>query len=339
MRYRVTHRTEYSYGEPVPLCHNVLRLRPRETWRQTCLENAITLSPIPAAVRDFVDFFGNHASWVVLQEPHERLTIEAVSEVLVNETLTHEPQGGPPWEQVAAAIAGGGDRDLIAVKEYTFDTPDTAAHPDLAEYARPSFAPGRPIVDALMDLTQRIYDEFEFDPSASAIGTPAIEVLNGRRGVCQDFAHLQIGCLRSLGLAARYVSGYVLTHPPPGQKRLVGCDASHAWVSAFVPGVGWIDFDPTNAVIPAGEHVTLAWGRDYDDICPVKGVIVGGHRHSMYYAVDVEPVEEEPEEAPAEAVLASTPVQPASVQPDATAPEPPAAMPESSGLSAPVPPA
>lgn len=294
MRYRVRHVTEYYYGEPVPLCHNVLRLHPRDTWRQTCLESSISISPIPAAHRDFVDFFGNHATWISLQEPHDTLKIEAESEVLIDSTPLPSALDGPPWEQVASAIAAGGDPELVAVKEYAFDTPDASAHPDIAAYARPSFPAGRPIVEAVMDLTNRIHRDFEFDSTATTIGTPALDVLRSRRGVCQDFAHLQIGCLRSLGLAGRYVSGYVLTHPPPGHKRLVGSDSSHAWIGAFVPSIGWIDFDPTNAMIPAGEHVTLGWGREYDDVSPVKGVIVGGHRHSMYFGVDVQPVDEGP---------------------------------------------
>ena len=302
MRYRVTHTTEYYYGEPIPLCHNVLRLRPRDTWRQACLESTLTISPIPAAHRDFVDFFGNHATWIALQEPHDVLKIEAVSEVMIDPSPLPPTLGGPAWEDVAAALAAGGDRELYAVKEYTFDTANSAAHPDLLAYARPSFTKGRPIVEAVMDLTKRIYDDFEFDSTATTIGTPALDVLASRRGVCQDFAHLQVACLRSLGLAGRYVSGYVLTHPPEGQKRLVGCDASHAWVAAFVPGAGWVDFDPTNGLIPTGEHVTLGWGRDYDDVSPVKGVIVGGHRHSMYFGVDVQPLEdvEEGDEGDAE---------------------------------------
>jgi transglutaminase-like putative cysteine protease len=310
IKYKVTHTTEYYYNEPVPLCHNLIRLWPRNTAHQKCLQCNMTIAPVPAERRDRVDFFGNHVTWVSLQEPHKVLRIEAISDVEVQESGPPSDSNAPSWESVAQLLSWRGDTGrppdqvLLAVREYTFDSPLLKAGPELADYARPSFPPGRPLLAAVTDLTERINKEFTFDSRATTVGTPVLDVLRNRRGVCQDFAHLQIGCLRSLGLAARYVSGYVLTRPPPGQKRLIGADASHAWVSVFFPGKGWVDFDPTNNVLPSTEHVTLGWARDYDDVSPVKGVIIGGHRHSMYVGVHVEPVPT-PEQAAAAAKAAA----------------------------------
>jgi transglutaminase-like putative cysteine protease len=171
-----------------------------------------------------------------------------------------------------------------------FDSPHVTTGAELADFARPSFAPGRPMLECVTEFTKRIHKEFTFDKAVTTIGTPVLEVLQHKHGVCQDFAHLQIACLRSLGLAARYVSGYLVTQPPPGQPRLVGTDASHAWVSVFFPDYGWIDFDPTNGILPSAEHITLGWARDYSDLSPVRGVVVGGSRHALRVSVDVEPI-------------------------------------------------
>jgi transglutaminase-like putative cysteine protease len=296
MKCRVVHSTEYRYGDPVPLCHNVIRMRPRDTALQTCLETALTIAPLPAVRRDRTDYFGNHATWVSLQEPHTALQIEAVSVVEVRPPPAPAESAGVTWEQAVERLARSDTPAVRALREMAFASPQVPVDPQLADYARPSFGAGRSLLQCALDLTQRIHREFTFDTRATTVGTPVAEVLRNRRGVCQDFAHLQIGCLRSLGLPARYVSGYLLTKPPPGQRRLVGCDASHAWLAAFVPDVGWVDFDPTNGLMPSAGHVTVAWGRDYDDVSPVKGVLVGGHRHTMYYGVDVEPLD--PEEPP-----------------------------------------
>jgi len=295
MRYRVTHHTEYSYGERVPLCHNVIRLRPRDTAFQTCATHELTISPLPADRREHVDFFGNHVTWVAIQEPHNRLKVSTISEIdVIPGNAPADPKSSawqsPAWDQVKNSVANRRDPDGLAAQEYSFDSPYVMRGPELAEFARPSFPPGAPLLPAILNLTNRIFHEFTFDTGATTIGTPILEVLHHRHGVCQDFAHLQIGCLRSLGLPARYVSGYVVTKPPPGQPRLMGADASHAWISAYVPDHGWIDFDPTNGLIPNGEHITIAWARDYDDLSPVKGVITGGHRHSLNFSVDIEPI-------------------------------------------------
>jgi transglutaminase-like putative cysteine protease len=290
MKYKVIHSTEYFYGDSVPLGHNVVHLQPRETDRQSVKSHALAITPNPMVKSDRIDFFGNPVSWFTLAEPHDRLKIVARSEVEVKSFATPTGLWWPSWEQVADTLRQRRGPELLDARQFTFDSVFVSSHPELAEYARPSFAPGRHLLECATDLTNRIHADFTFDSGATTIGTPVLDVLHHRHGVCQDFAHLQIGCLRSLGLAARYVSGYLVTKPPPGRPRLVGADTSHAWVSVYFPDVGWIDFDPTNAVIPSDGHITVGWARDYDDVSPVRGVVVGGHRHSLSVSVDVEPI-------------------------------------------------
>lgn len=290
MTYNITHITEYFYGDPVPLCHNLVHLKPRDIARQTLLSHTLQITPSPLVRADRVDFFGNLTTWFSVQEPHDRMRI--VSKSLI-EVKNFEPPSGfwwPAWDEVKRMLTERRDRDFLDARQFAFASPHISTGAELAEYARADFAPGRPMMECVTELTQRIHKEFKFDKHVTTIGTPVEEVLRHRHGVCQDFAHLQIACLRSLGLAARYVSGYLRTLPPPGQERLVGSDASHAWVSVFFPDYGWIDFDPTNGIIPSSGHITLAWARDYSDISPVKGVVVGGRRHSLRVSVDVEPL-------------------------------------------------
>ncbi|HWA97545.1 MAG TPA: transglutaminase family protein [Pirellulales bacterium] len=288
MKYRVRHRTEYYYGDPVPLCHNLIHMVPRETPWQHCESSELSITPAPAARRDFVDFFGNHATWVSVQEPHEVLRVETSSEVEVD-TPQRTETASSGWNDFALRLAH--DPSLYLLKEYTFASRQVELAPELAEYARETFDPGRPLLDCVEELTRRIFDEFQFDSTATTINTPVLEVLDHRRGVCQDFAHLEIGCLRSLGLPARYVSGYFATQPPPGQKRIAGADRSHAWVSTYLPELGWVDVDPSKGTLVAEDHITIGWARDYDDVSPLRGVVVGGRRHSMVIGVDVEPLE------------------------------------------------
>jgi transglutaminase-like putative cysteine protease len=287
MTYRVTHTTTYFYREPVTLCHNLVHLTPRDTPQQTTRHHQLLVSPLPAVSKGRTDFFGNHAQFFTVQEPHQKLVVTARSITKVSPRVPPAADATPPWEQVAPALES--DRSLQGLETYqfAFDSPYIKTSPDLADYAAPSFSRGRPLLEAVLDLTRRIYTDFRYDHTATTVATPIHEVLRVRRGVCQDFAHLQIGCLRSMGLAARYVSGYLLTNPPPGQQRLVGADASHAWLSVYCPGFGWIDLDPTNNLIPSHKHITLAWGRDYDDVSPIKGVILGGGDHSVSVGVDV----------------------------------------------------
>jgi transglutaminase-like putative cysteine protease len=304
VKYRVTHETEYYYNEPVPLGHNTVHLKPRETVRQSLLWHVINVSPNPMARSERLDFFGNSVTWFSVQEPHESLKIVARSTVEVKAAESPTELWCPAWDEVVGILKDRRQPGVFEAQQLLFDSPFVPASPELAEYARPSFPPGRPMLECVVELTQRIYAEFKFDSGVTTIGTPVLEVLQHRHGVCQDFAHLQIGCLRSLGLAARYVSGYLVTRPPPGRPRLVGCDTSHAWVAAFFPGIGWIDFDPTNGVIPSIGHITLGWARDYGDISPVRGVVVGGRRHSLRVSVDVEPIGLE--EKKSDTVAAST---------------------------------
>lgn len=286
MIYRIRHHTVYSYSEDVSLCHNLAHLLPRPAPRQLSRACQLLIQPQPEVLNDAVDYFGNPVTFFTLQEPHRELTITAqhITEV-VPPAPPVDPQG-PPWEEACAALPG-----ILEAYPFVFDSRYVRSTADLADYARPSFPAGRQLLDAALDLTRRIHAEFRYDPKATTIATPLKEVLTRRSGVCQDFAHLAIGCLRARGLAARYVSGYLCTAPPPGQERLVGADASHAWLSVFCPGQGWIDLDPTNNVVPADKHIQLAWGRDYDDVSPIKGVILGGGKHEVRVAVDVVPGE------------------------------------------------
>ncbi len=292
MLYRVTHANTYTYTEPVSLGHNLFHLTARDTPRQTCLHSQVLIQPVPAVSATRTDFFGNTATFFTLQEPHTRLAVTAVNLTRLRLDPAPDPALTPPWEEVFGQLARPVAADDLDACQFLFGSPYIKENPDLADYARPSFAPGRPILDAVLDLTGRIHTDFRYDKNATTTATPLEDVFHNRHGVCQDFAHVQIACLRSLGLAARYVSGYLLTTPPPGQPRLVGADASHAWVSVYCPGFGWIDVDPTNNLIPLDKHIVLAWGRDYGDVSPIKGVILGGGKQVVTVAVDVIPVKE-----------------------------------------------
>jgi transglutaminase-like putative cysteine protease len=287
MTYRVTHTTTYRYGKVVSLCHNLVHLTPRTCARQTCLFSQLQMTPSPKLFVEQADFFGNRATYFMVEEPHEQLTLKAVSDTEVVPFAAPDPAVTPPWESVRAFLEQDRSPQGLEACQFVYDSPYVKASPELAGYAAPSFPAGRPVLEAARDLTRRIHQDFHYDPEATTVTTPLRAVLELRRGVCQDFAHLQIGCLRALGLSARYVSGYLRTDPPPGQERLVGVDASHAWLSVYCPGFGWVDLDPTNDLIPSDGHLLLAWGRDYDDVSPVKGVNLGGSRHSVTVGVDV----------------------------------------------------
>ncbi len=290
MLYSVTHTTTYQYSEPVSLCHNLVHLRPRAAARQTCHHSSMIVQPEPRVMQQHHDYFGNPIALFTIQEPHKKLSITVKHRLEVEPAATLMLEETPPWEEVREMLQRERTPMFLEARQFTFDSHYVARNRDLAGYAGPSFAPGRPLLQAALDLTGRIHREFRYDAKATTLATPLAEVLQHRHGVCQDFAHLQIGCLRSLGLAARYISGYLQTRPPAGRERLVGADASHAWVSVYCPGIGWVDFDPTNNMIPSHQHLTIAWGRDYDDISPIKGVILGGGTHTMTIAVNVAPI-------------------------------------------------
>ena len=292
MKYRITHATRYEYEEAIPLSHNLVLMRPRDFGSQTCLRHVLHVLPAPAVKTIGIDYFGNQVTWFSLQQSHTVLRIAAESEVQVDPAVRPDLSRSLSWEQVLQILPTTRDARTLAARQFTFESPHVTLSSKLASYARPSFAPGAPFLQCVLDLTERIYEDFEFLPGCTDVGTPVVDVLHSRQGVCQDFAHLEIGCLRSMGFPARYVSGYLATFPPPGKERLTGADASHAWLSVYAPEFGWLDFDPTNGIMPSDTHVTVAWGRDYDDVGPAKGILIGGWHHLMDVAVDVIPIEE-----------------------------------------------
>lgn len=295
MKYRVTHTTRFDYEAQVGHCYNEARLLPRSLDHQKVLQADLQIEPLPADHYQRQDYFGNRTDYFSIFQPHDRLIVTATSEVEVSVSGQLHMSEDPPWEMVRSQLHGSRAPGLIDAGQYCFDSPNVRISNALAEYARPTFAENRSLLDAVTELMQRIYTDFTYDPEFSTLATPLQEVLEHRSGVCQDFAHLAIGCLRSQGLAARYVSGYIETLPPPGKERLVGADASHAWFSVYQPGRGWVDFDPTNNQIPGEQHVTVAWGRDYADVTPLKGVAYGGGEHELIVEVDVMRIESKPQ--------------------------------------------
>jgi transglutaminase-like putative cysteine protease len=238
-----------------------------------------------------VDYFGNSLCFFTIQEPHRELVVEARSKVILEDIPASSTTQDIPWEEAVQLLTTDSRPEALDANQFRFESPRIRLRPEFAAYALKSFTRRRPFREGLLDLTARIYKDFRFDSTVTNVRTPVEEVFRKRRGVCQDFAHVQIACLRSLDLAARYVSGYLRTYPPKGQPRLVGADASHAWVSAYCPGSGWLDLDPTNNVVPSNGHVTLAWGRDYGDVSPLHGLILGGGAHALTVAVDMELLE------------------------------------------------
>jgi transglutaminase-like putative cysteine protease len=291
MTYQIIHKTTYTYKQPVSFGTHVAYLIPRSQPHHTCTSHELLITPNPASLRERADYFGNVFAFFTIREPHEKLIIEARSRVVVDGPLVTWPERAPAWDEVAESLPSDLSEAGLDAYQFVFESPRIPRGVAFAAYASPSFPPGRPLTEALLDLTGRIYKEFRFDSKVTNVRTSPEEVLRTRRGVCQDFAHLQVACLRSLGLPTRYVSGYIRTYPPPGRPRLVGADASHAWVSVYCPGAGWLDLDPTNNLIPSVSHVKLAWGRDYGDVSPVRGVILGGRDHKLEVGVDMEPLE------------------------------------------------
>jgi transglutaminase-like putative cysteine protease len=287
MNCRVSHVTTYQYEEAASVCHNELRLTPRAGPRQRPRRTQLRVDPTPSVLVSHLDFFGNQVHFLTLQEPHRQLTLTAKSDVEV--TPMRPPENTPPWEAVRDRLRQDRAPEALDAYQFAFESSHVALAGALLDYVAPSFPAGRPVLDAVRELTWRIHREFTYDRDATTVTTPVSEVLHDRRGVCQDFAHLEIACIRVLGLAARYVSGYILTTPPPGVPRLVGADASHAWLAVWLGDAGWVDVDPTNDQLPSDQHVTLAWGRDYGDVSPLHGVVLGGGTHRMTVAVDVTP--------------------------------------------------
>lgn len=292
MKYKVTHTTTYHYSKPVSVCHNRVMLTPRGDSRSQCETHRIRIQPTPESVNRREDYFGNQVHCFMIEENHRQLTVTATSRVLLEPSASPDADQTLSWEGVRDSIRGGSDGEWFEACQYTFDSPRVARSPEFARYAAASFSTGRPVLAAALDLTGRIHKEFTYDTTATTVTTPTPEAFGNRKGVCQDFAHIEIACLRSVGLPARYVSGYLRTIPPPGQPRKIGADQSHAWVSVYCGSdVGWIDLDPTNNCICSTDHVPVAWGRDYNDVTPLKGVFLGGGEHKLTVNVDVAPID------------------------------------------------
>ncbi len=285
-RYRIVHRTSYHYAAPVALAHGVGHLTPRRTVAQTVASSAIEIDPPVDHRWEYLDAFGNPTTYWSIEHAHQSLDVVSHAEVEVWPAVV--PATTPPWEAVPSMIRAEHGHDAMDALLCSVGSTLVGPSSELEAYARPSFPPGRPLFEAVADLTSRIHREFEFDPGFSDVTTPVAEVLCHRRGVCQDLAHVAVGCLRSMGLSARYVSGYLETEPLPGLPRLVGADASHAWVATFIPGWGWLDADPTNDATPPERYVTVAWGRDYADVAPIRGVVFGPpSEQTLSVSVDV----------------------------------------------------
>lgn len=284
MYYKATHTTRYLYDAPVSQCQSEVRLTPRSLPWQRLLDSQIATEPAAASTDSHRDYFGNEVTTFTILDAHDRFTTVGTS--IVELEAAAPLASGTSWEAVRDALAVHDQLDTLEAFEFTFDSPFVPGAPALAEYAAPSFVPGRALVEAVEDLSRRIHGDFEYRPRATGIDTPLLETLKRRRGVCQDFAHVMIGAIRSMRLAARYVSGYLRSG-----TDYQGAEASHAWVGVFVPGAGWMDIDPTNDVRPSSSHLTLAWGRDYGDVAPVKGIALGGGHQVVEVEVKVVPTD------------------------------------------------
>ncbi|MGC5699836.1 transglutaminase family protein [Pseudomonas sp. NFXW11] len=293
-RYQIFHDTHYRYDSPVSLAQQLAHLWPRDCSWQRCRERQLLISPLPSSRRDELDVFGNPLTRLAFERPHDELQVNARLSVEVLDRPVLDFAASLAWEAARSALTYSGrplSAESLEACRYRFESPYVHLKQRFVEFSASCFAPGRPLLQGTQALMEKIFGEFTFDAEATQVATPLVEVLERRRGVCQDFAHLMLACLRSRGLAARYISGYLLTQPPPGQPRLIGADASHAWVAVYCPLLGWVDFDPTNNVQPALEHITLAWGRDFSDVSPLRGVILGGGSHDPEVRVTVMPQE------------------------------------------------
>jgi transglutaminase-like putative cysteine protease len=291
MRYRIEHTTTYAYATPVDLASHMLHLGPRELPGQVVYSHGLFADPPPSRINTALDHFGNHVAWMFMDRRHQVFSVTLKADINVAFPQPPPAHLTPPWEQVVIDAQLGGPMAWQAA-EFTFDSPMLPLEAAAGVYAARSFPPGQTILAGLLDLNGRIRRDFAFKPGVTNVQTTVARVLSQRAGVCQDFTHLMIAGLRAIGLPARYVSGYLRTRPPVGQPARRGADQSHAWVGAWLgPQYGWVDLDPTNDLVVNDEHVVLAWGRDYGDISPVRGVILGGGRHSVSVGVDLEAIE------------------------------------------------
>lgn len=291
MRYKITHSTSYIYESPVRVCHNLVMLTPRKDAHVRIHSHRLRIVPRPQLLHQREDFFGNQLHAFSIEETHRQLKVTSISRLRVIGRKIPRSESTSPWEQIAYSVAAAEDPQWLAASPYLFDSRRIVRTPEFANYALQDFTPGRPILAAARDLTARIYREFSYDPTATFVNTLPHETFAIKRGVCQDFAQVAISCLRSIGLPARYVSGYLRTIPLDGAPRLIGADQSHAWLALYCgSNGGWIDLDPTNNCICGKDHLPIAWGRDYHDVVPVRGVFLGGGQHTLKVSVDVEPI-------------------------------------------------
>lgn len=290
MHYQITHVTRYVYSSPVSVCHNILTLSPRNCHRVQCAAHRLKIKPNPPDLHHRSDFFGNKLVVFSIEEHHEELVISAHSRVVVQDPAIPAEVKLPTWKEVRQRIRDRTDFHWLAASTFLFDSPRIERNTQFLDYGQKSFEPQQDVLHGTLDLCRRIYADFKYDTTATHSATPTHQAFDLRRGVCQDFAHIMIASLRSLGIAARYVSGYLRTTPPEGQPRLVGADQSHAWVGVYCgPEIGWIDFDPTNNCICGKDHIPVAWGRDYSDVVPVRGAFLGGGDSRILVSVDVVP--------------------------------------------------
>ena len=297
MLFQVSHTTSYNYENDVTFCHNITTLKPKTLPGQTLVEYKLEITPTPTEISERLDFFGNWITRFSIQKQHTKLEVTAVSKVLRDYDLQPHIEDSETGKNItleeALKALKKNDEDIIDARQYILESILIAKiSPEIKEYAKVSFKPNRSIYEASFELMQRIYTEFDFDPEFTNVATPIHEVLKEKKGVCQDFAQIAIACVRSMGLPARYISGYIETLPPPGKEKLVGTDASHAWFSVYIPTFGWVDFDPTNNQIPKNQHILVSWGRDYYDVPPLKGLIYSTGKNVMNVAVDIRPAAE-----------------------------------------------
>ncbi|MEM7568621.1 MAG: transglutaminase family protein [Pseudomonadota bacterium] len=290
-RYNVRHKTLYTYSLPVSLSQHFLHLTPRDTPCQQVEKVHLATDPAPATWREATDYFGNQTILASLDEEHVKTSITADSVIIVTAPSLPDPASTTPWESVCDDLKKDTSEEGLFVRQFCYRSPRIQPGMNVLDMAKAFFQPETPILEGAAGLMEHIYKSFSYDPEATHVDTPVDDVLRLKRGVCQDFAHIQIACLRALGIPARYVSGYLLTHPPEGEEKLQGADASHAWVSVWAGDDGWVDMDPTNNLFTKDEHVTLAWGRDYGDVSPINGVTFGGGRHNVAVEVDVLPID------------------------------------------------
>lgn len=298
MKYQLRHTTRYDYTSDVTLSHNEARLLPRDLPWQKVANTLLQISPQPVRVGERLDFFGNRVSYFSIQELHSTLEVTLTSQVTTLPRQLPNENNAIPWTREVQSLHATNSHEakkqlMPDARLMMLDSDFVRSHNKLADYARQSFTDNASLVQAVQRFNQQIFNEFTYDPEHTTLATPVLDVLNSRRGVCQDFAHLAIACLRSLGLPARYVSGYMETLPAPGQPKLQGADATHAWLAVGIPGWGWLEIDPTNGTLADERYITLAWGRDFADVTPLKGVMNGGGKDQLSVAVDVTPLTDE----------------------------------------------